>query len=112
MQQERDTGTARYHPRSFRSARLRRTVDTLGHETSVCDAAWPAYNEEYLKEDTINYTISFNGKARFNMEFDADAASDAIQAAVLADERSQKWIEGKTPKKIIVVPKKIVNVVV
>ena len=86
--------------------------DTLGHETSVCDAAWPAYNEEYLKEDTINYTISFNGKARFNMEFDADAASDTIQAAVLADERSQKWIEGKTPKKIIVVPKKIVNVVV
>ena len=86
--------------------------DTLGHETSVCDAAWPAHNEEYLKEDTINYTISFNGKARFNMEFDADAASDAIQAAVLADERSQKWIEGKTPKKIIVVPKKIVNVVV
>ena len=86
--------------------------DTLGHETSVCDAAWPAYNEEYLKEDTINYTISFNGKARFNMEFDADAASDAIQAAVLADERSQKWIEGKTLKKIIVVPKKIVNVVV
>ena len=68
--------------------------------------------KEYLKEDTINYTISFNGKARFNMEFDADAASDAIQAAVLADERSQKWIEGKTPKKIIVVPKKIVNVVV
>ena len=86
--------------------------DTLGHETSVCDAAWPAHNEEYLKEDTINYTISFNGKARFNMEFDADAASDTIQAAVLADERSQKWIEGKTPKKIIVVPKKIVNVVV
>ena len=68
--------------------------------------------KEYLKEDTINYTISFNGKARFNMEFDADAASDAIQAAVLADERSQKWIEGKTPKKIIVVPMKIVNVVV
>ena len=67
--------------------------------------------KEYLKEDTINYTISFNGKARFNMEFDADAASDAIQAAVLADERSQKWIDGKTPKKVIIVPKKIVNVV-
>ena len=86
--------------------------DVLGHETSVCDAQWPAYNEEYLKEDTINYTISFNGKARFNMEFAADETSDAIQAAVLADERSQKWIEGKTPKKIIVVPKKIVNVVI
>ena len=86
--------------------------DVLGHETSVCDAQWPAYNEEYLKEDTINYTISFNGKARFNMEFAADEASDAIQAAVLADERSQKWIDGKTPKKIIVVPKKIVNIVI
>ena len=86
--------------------------DVLGHETSVCDAQWPVYNEEYLKEDTINYTISFNGKARFNMEFAADEASDAIQAAVLADERSQKWIDGKTPKKIIVVPKKIVNVVI
>lgn len=85
---------------------------TLGHDTSVCDAVWPAYNEEYLKEDTVNYTISFNGKARFNMEFAADESSEAIQAAVLADERSQKWIEGKTPKKIIVVPKKIVNVVV
>ena len=86
--------------------------DTLGHTTSVCDAQWPAFNEEYLKEDVINYTISFNGKARFNMEFPADAASDAIQAAVLADERSQKWTEGKTPKKVIVVPKKIVNVVI
>ena len=86
--------------------------DTLGHTTSVCDAQWPAFNEEYLKEDVINYTISFNGKARFNMEFPADAASDAIQTAVLADERSQKWTEGKTPKKVIVVPKKIVNVVI
>ncbi|UBD65989.1 leucine--tRNA ligase [Bacteroides salyersiae] len=86
--------------------------DTLRHTTSVCDAQWPAFNEEYLKEDVINYTISFNGKARFNMEFPADAASDAIQAAVLADERSQKWTEGKTPKKVIVVPKKIVNVVI
>ena len=86
--------------------------DTLGHTTSVCDAQWPAFNEEYLKEDVINYTISFNGEARFNMEFPADAASDAIQAAVLADKRSQKWTEGKTPKKVIVVPKKIVNVVI
>ena len=86
--------------------------DTLGHTTSVCDAQWPAFNEEYLKEDVINYTISFNGKARFNMEFPVDAASDAIQAAVLADKRSQKWTEGKTPKKVIVVPKKIVNVVI
>ena len=86
--------------------------DTLGHTTSVCDAQWPAFNEEYLKEDVINYTISFNGKARFNMEFPADAASDAIQDAVFADKLSQYWTEGKTPKKVIVVPKKIVNVVI
>ncbi|GAE22534.1 leucyl-tRNA synthetase [Bacteroides pyogenes JCM 10003] len=85
---------------------------TLGHDTSVCDAQWPLCNEEYLKEDTVNYTVSFNGKARFNMEFSADATSEAIEKEVLADERSQKWIEGKTPKKVIVVPKKIVNVVV
>jgi leucyl-tRNA synthetase len=86
--------------------------DTLGNTTSVCDAQWPAFNEQYLVEDTVNYTISFNGKARFNMEFPADAASDAIQATVLADERSLKWTEGKTPKKVIVVPKKIVNIVI
>ena len=86
--------------------------DTLGNTTSVCDAQWPAFNEQYLVEDTVNYTISFNGKARFNMEFPADAASDVIQATVLADERSLKWTEGKTPKKVIVVPKKIVNVVI
>ena len=86
--------------------------DTLGHTTSVCDAQWPAFNEEYLKEDVINYTISFNGKARFNMEFPADAASEAIQETVLADERSIKWIDGKNIVKVIVVPKKIVNIVV
>ncbi|NCC10603.1 MAG: leucine--tRNA ligase [Bacteroidia bacterium] len=86
--------------------------EKLGHTTSVCDAQWPVCNEEYLKEDVVNYTISFNGKARFNMEFAADATSEAIQAEVLADERSQKWTEGKTPKKVIVVPKKIVNIVV
>ena len=86
--------------------------DTLGNTTSVCDAQWPAFNEQYLVEDTVNYTISFNGKARFNMEFPADAASDVIQATVLADECSLKWTEGKTPKKVIVVPKKIVNVVI
>ena len=84
----------------------------LGHETTICDAQWPAFNEEYLKEDAINYTISFNGKARFTMEFPVDAANDTIQAAVLSDERAEKWIEGKTPKKIIIVPKKIVNIVI
>jgi leucyl-tRNA synthetase len=86
--------------------------EATGHTSSICDAAWPEWNEEYLKENSVNYTISFNGKARFNMEFPVDAANDAIQAAVLADERSQKWTEGKTPKKVIVVPKKIVNIVI
>ena len=86
--------------------------DTLGHADSVCDAKWPAYNEEYLVEDTINYTISFNGKARFNMEFPADETSEVIQSTVLADERSAKWMEGKSVVKVIVVPKKIVNIVI
>ncbi len=83
----------------------------IGHSTTVCDAQWPVCNEEYLKEDVLNYTISFNGKARFNMEFAADAPNDEIETTVLADERSLKWTEGKTPKKVIIVPKKIVNIV-
>jgi leucyl-tRNA synthetase len=86
--------------------------ETLGHEQSVFDAGWPAYNEEYLKEDVISYTVSFNGKARFSLEFAADATNETIQTTVLNDERSQKWMEGKDPKKIIIVPKKIVNVVI
>ncbi len=85
---------------------------TLGHTTTVCDAQWPTHNEDYLKEDAVNYTISFNGKARFNMEFPTEATNDVIQAAVLSDERAQKWTEGRTPKKVIIVPKKIVNIVI
>ena len=86
--------------------------ETMGHTTSVCDAQWPAWNEEYLAESAVNYTVSFNGKARFNQEFPVDASSDDIQAAVLADERSAKWLEGKSILKVIVVPKKIINIVV
>ena len=84
----------------------------LGNKTTVCDVAWPAFNEEYLKEDVINYTISFNGKARFNVEFAADATNEEIEKTVLAHENSAKWLDGKTPKKVIIVPKKIVNVVI
>ena len=83
----------------------------LGHTTSVCDAQWPIFNEDYLKEDTINYTISFNGKARFNIEFAADASKEEIEKTALEHPSSAKWLEGKTPKKIIIVPKKIVNIV-
>ena len=84
----------------------------LGNTTSVCDAQWPAFNEDYLKEDVVSYTISFNGKARFNMEFAADADNNTIQEAVLASEGAIKWIEGKPIRKVIIVPKKIVNIVV
>ena len=85
--------------------------EALGHTASVCDATWPEYDEHYLAEDTVSYTISFNGKARFQKTFPADAANDAIEQAVLADEAAQKWMEGKSIVKIIIVPKKIVNVV-
>ena len=84
----------------------------LGEEPSVCDAPWPVYNAEFTKESSINYAISFNGKMRFNMEFPADAQREEIEKAVLAAEQSAKWIEGKTPKKIIVVPNKLVNIVI
>ena len=85
---------------------------TLGHTTTVCDAAWPAFDEKYLVESEMQLTISFNGKARFQKKFTADATNDAIQAAVLEDEQSQKYIGDKKVVKVIVVPKKIVNVVV
>lgn len=85
---------------------------TLGHITTVCDAAWPAFDEKYLVESEMQLTISFNGKARFQKKFPADATNDAIQTAVLEDEQSQKYIGDKKVVKVIVVPKKIVNVVV
>ena len=84
----------------------------MGHTTTICDAEWPAFNEEYLKEDSIKYTISFNGKARFTMDFATEASREEIEAAVIANEQSQKYIDGKSIKKVIVVPKKIVNIVI
>ena len=83
----------------------------LGHTNSVCDAAWPQVNEAYLVEDEQQLTISFNGKARFQMNFSATASSDEIQTITLQDERTIKYIDGKTVVKVIVVPKKIVNIV-
>jgi leucyl-tRNA synthetase len=84
----------------------------LGNNTSVCDATWPKWNEDYLKESSANYAISFNGKQRFNLSVPADMPSDQLQQLVLNHEQSAKWLEGKTVRKIIVVPGKIVNVVV
>ena len=84
----------------------------LGNTTTVCDAAWPVFNPQYLVESEVQLTVSFNGKARFQKKFAADATNDEIQAAVLADEQSAKYLDGKTVVKVIVVPKKIVNVVI
>ena len=83
----------------------------LGHETTVCDAQWPAYEEKYLIENTANYAISFNGKVRFNLTLPADMSKEEVEKTALAHEYSAKWLEGKQIRKVIVVPKKIVNIV-
>ena len=83
----------------------------LGHNTTVCDAQWPAYDEKYLVENTANYAISFNGKVRFNLALPADMPKEEVEKTALAHEYSAKWLEGKQIRKVIVVPKKIVNIV-
>ncbi|MGV8962878.1 MAG: leucine--tRNA ligase [Candidatus Saccharimonadaceae bacterium] len=83
----------------------------LGNSETIFDAEWPTFNESYLKEDTFNYAISFNGKSRYLLEFPADATNPEIEEAVLNHPNSEKWMDGKTPKKVIIVPRKIVNIV-
>lgn len=83
----------------------------LGEKDSVCNAQWPTWNEAYLTENEVQLTISFNGKARFQMTFPIDASKEDVETAALNDERSKKYIDGKTIVKVIVVPKKIVNIV-
>lgn len=86
--------------------------EQLGGETkSVFDAEWPAWDESYLVENEVQLTVSFNGKARFQMTFPANATKEDIEKKALEDERSQHYIDGKTIVKIIVVPKKIINIV-
>ena len=84
----------------------------LGNNTTVCDAVWPVHNEAYLVEDVVTYVISFNGKARFNIDLPAGISSEEAERAALNHTHSAKWLDGKTPKKVIVVPGKIVNIVV
>ena len=86
--------------------------EQLGGEGSVCDTAWPTWDEKYLVESSVTLGVAFNGKTRFEMSFPADADNQSIQAAVLADEKAAKYIEGKQVMKVIVVPKRMVNVVV
>ena len=84
----------------------------LGEEGTVCDAQWPTWNEEYLKESVVKYTVLFNGKPRFNIEVPAGTPGDEVQRQALAHDGAARWLDGKQPKKVIVVPNKIVNVVV
>jgi len=85
---------------------------TLGHACSVCDAPWPECDEQYLKDDTVTLSISFNGKTRFTLDFPADAEKDTIGQAALQAPQAAKYLEGKQIVKVIVVPGRIVNIVV
>ena len=85
--------------------------EQLGHGTSVFDARFPEYDEKYLVEDSFEYPVSFNGKMRFKKELSLSLSLKEVEAAVLADPAAGKYLEGKTPKKVVVVPGKIVNVV-
>jgi len=84
----------------------------LGNSVSVCDATFPICNEEYLKETSVKYPISFNGKVRFMLELPADMSKEEVEKTALANEQTIKQLDGKAPKKIIVVPGKIVNIVI
>jgi leucyl-tRNA synthetase len=83
----------------------------LRGEGSVCDAQWPTWDEQYLVENSVRLGVAFNGKTRFDMEFAADADNQTIEQTVLADERAKKYIEDKPIIKVIIVPKRMVNVV-
>lgn len=84
----------------------------LGHTESIAFAAFPEFNEAYLVDDAFNYPVSFNGKMRFNIELATTLTPQEVEKEVLANENTLKYLEGKQPKKVIVVPKKIVNIVV
>ncbi len=84
----------------------------LGNEDYVYNAEFPSYDEKYLKEDSYEYPVSFNGKMRFKINLPLDMSREEMEKAVLSHEKAQKWLAGKQPKKVIIVPKKIINVVV
>ena len=85
--------------------------ERLGHTTSVSTAPYPVFEEKYLVESTKNYPVSFNGKMRFTRELSLDLSPKEIEEIILADEQTQKQLQGRTPKKVIVVPGKIINIV-
>lgn len=83
----------------------------MGHQESISNAAFPTFNESYLTEDEKEYPISFNGKMRFTLKLPMEMSKDEVETAVMSHEKTQHYLEGKSPKKIIVVPGKIVNIV-
>ncbi|MBD5553204.1 MAG: class I tRNA ligase family protein, partial [Desulfovibrio sp.] len=83
----------------------------IGNDSTICDARWPEFNEDFLRESQVTYAVSFNGKARFNIEVAADTPTDTVQALAMNHEAAARWMEGKTVRKVIVVPNKIVNIV-
>ena len=85
---------------------------SLGHSESVCTAEWPSYNESYLAADTVTYPVSFNGKMRFTIELPLDATAESAMQVIKSMDEAQKWLDGKEPRKVIFVPKKIVNIVI
>ena len=85
--------------------------EMMGHTESIANASFPKFNATHLVESIKEYPISFNGKMRFKMQLPADMGKDDIEAAVMAHEQTAKYLEGRTPKKVIVVPGKIVNIV-
>ena len=84
----------------------------IGREGTICDARWPEYCEDYLKEDSVNYAVSFNGKARYNIQVAAGTPKEEVERIAMSNEGAAKWMEGKQVVKVIVVPNKIVNIVV
>ena len=83
-----------------------------GNNTTVCDAAFPECDERHLVEATVKYPVSFNGKVRFTLDLPADTSVEEVEKSVLAHDETQKWLQGKAVRKVIVVPRKIVNIVV
>ena len=83
----------------------------IGEETTIVAAQWPECDEKLLVEDSFKYPVSFNGKTRFTIELPREASQDEIREAVLSADEAQKWLEGKTPKKVIIVPGRIINIV-
>lgn len=86
--------------------------ETMGHEGSVFDASYPTFDEKYLEESAFEYPVMVNGKLRFKQEYPLSATAAQIEASIVKAEAAQKWLAGKTPKKVIVVPGKIINLVI